>query len=237
MQLLDIPFNDRRRRYLMFHTRELPERLALSQTTTTAAFEAVGSSRFFVSQDGRILAKVVPDKFSKTLEPFKWLARDYLEKRWLAQSDARKEYLSMRILKRAGLRTPRFHGWGLSLNPLNRNASLLLMERVQDATAGEALFLEREDESARIALLETIGKDVLRLARAGYLHRDLHLNNLLVTPAGTLIWIDAHLRPMPSNPRRHLGALLSSLSTRKLQGERYRTWLADYLTQRWEAGA
>ncbi|MBY5930372.1 hypothetical protein KUV86_14780 [Halomonas sp. DP8Y7-3] len=232
MQLLDIPFNDRRRRYLMFHTQGLPERLALSQTTTTEAFEAVGSSRFFVSEDGRILAKVVPDKFSKKLEPFKWLTRDYLEKRWLAQSDARKEYLSMRILDNAGLTTPRCHGWGVSLNPGNRNASLLLMERVEGATAGEYLFLNGS-ETDRYSLLEIIAKDVLKLAKAGFLHRDLHLNNLLVSPNQQLIWIDAHLRPMPAFSRRRLGALLSTLSPRKFHGEQYQQWVADYLTHRW----
>ncbi|MCA0976709.1 hypothetical protein LCL99_19755 [Halomonas denitrificans] len=232
MQLLDIPFNDRRRRYLMFHTQGLPERLALSQTTTTEAFEAVGSSRFFVSEDGRILAKVVPDKFSKTLEPFKWLTRDYLEKRWLAQSDARKEYLSMRILDNAGLTTPRCHGWGVSLNPGNRNASLLLMERVDGAQPGEAVFA-KSSEVERISLLESVAKEVLQLARAGFLHRDLHLNNLLVTQTQQLIWIDAHLRPIPKSKERRLGALLGTLTPSKLQGQHYRDWVAGYLTQRW----
>ncbi|RQW70861.1 hypothetical protein EBB56_11915 [Halomonas sp. YLB-10] len=217
MQLLDIPFNDRRRRYLMFHTRELPERLALSQTTTTAAFEAVGSSRFFVSQDGRILAKVVPDKFSKTLEPFKWLTRDYLEKRWLGQSDARKEYLSMRILKQAGLRTPRFHGWGLSLNPLNRNASLLLMERVSGATTAGDVF-DQLSRPQQKSFLDKFSKEVAQLARAGFVHRDLHFNNLLIDKQGDFTWVDAHVRPLPRQTAKRWRLLEDSLTPNKLRG-------------------
>nr|WP_300310975.1 lipopolysaccharide kinase InaA family protein [Halomonas sp.] len=232
MKLLDIPFNDRRRRYLVFHPRNLPERLALASTTTTQAFEAVGSSRFYTSQDGKILAKVVPDKFSKRQHPLQWLTRDYLEKRWFAQSDARKEYLSMRILHRTGLRTPRFHGWGLSLNPVNRNASLLLMERIEHAQMGGDRFREM-DEPCREQLLDRVADEVLMLAKAGYLHRDLHLNNLLVTPDNELIWVDAHLRRMPNNPSRQWPALLATLSPTKLYGEPYRQRVETRLKKQW----
>ncbi|USZ51581.1 lipopolysaccharide kinase InaA family protein [Halomonas sp. DN3] len=218
MQLLDIPFNDRSRRYLMFHTRNLPERLELSQTTTTAAFEAMGSSRFFVSQDGRILAKVVPDKFLKKLEPFKWLTRDYLEKRWLAQSDARKEYQSMRILKRAGLKTPRFHGWGLSLNPLNRNASLLLMERVRGATTAGDVF-DRLPRPQQEGFLDKFSKEVAQLAQAGFVHRDLHFNNLLIDEEGEFTWVDAHVRPLPRKLAKRWSSLERSLTPDKLRGQ------------------
>ncbi|MBY6208234.1 MULTISPECIES: lipopolysaccharide kinase InaA family protein [Halomonas] len=226
MQLLDIPFNDRRRRYLMFHTQGLPERLALSQTTTTEAFEAVGSSRFFVSEDGRILAKVVPDKFSKTLEPFKWLTRDYLEKRWLAQSDARKEYLSMRILDNAGLTTPRCHGWGVSLNPGNRNASLLLMERVEGAVSGGDAF-EAFTPSQRADFLDRFSREVAQLAEAGFVHRDLHFNNLLIAPSGALVWVDAHVRRLPRQAQRKWRAIASSFTAGKLRGEDNRAEVAS----------
>lgn len=232
MKLLDIPFNDRRRRYLVFHERDLPPRLALASTSTTDAFEAAGSSRFYTSQDGRILAKVVPDKFSTRLEPFKWLTRDYIEKRWLAQSDARKEYLSMRILARAGLRTPRFHGWGLSLNPANRNGSLLLMEQVKNAEMGGERF-ERFDEPERKMLLDQIADEVVILARAGYLHRDLHLNNLLVSPDNELIWVDAHLRRIPRRKEHQWPALVATLSDTKLYGERYRHWVETRVKTQW----
>lgn len=220
MKLLDIPFNDRRRRYLVVHPDGLPDRLALSSTTTTEAFEAVGSSRFYVSRDGRLLAKVVPDKFDRRESPLKWLCRDYLEKRWLGQSDARKEYLSLRILQRAGLATPRCHGWGVSLNPGNRNGSLLLMEHMQRARPGGEVF-DALDDSGRLAFLERFCREVVRLAHAGYVHRDLHYNNLLVDVDGSLIWIDAHVRRLPMRRAGRWPALKRSLTARKLRGARY----------------
>lgn len=220
MKLLDIPFDDRRRRYLVFHADGLPARLRLASTSTTAAFEAVGSSRFYLSQDNQILAKVVPDKFAKRQAPLSWLSRDYLEKRWLMQSDARKEFLSLRILQRAGLTTPRCHGWGLSLNPANRNASLLLMEHRQDARPGGEVF-EAIDEAGRERFLERFCEEVAQLARAGYVHRDLHYNNLLVASGGSLIWIDAHVRRLPRKKTDQWPALEKALTIKKLRGERH----------------
>ncbi len=220
MRLLDIPFDDRRRRYLVLHAEGLPTELRLASTSTTATFEAAGSSRFYLSDDGRILAKVVPDKFSKWRAPLSWLSRDYLEKRWLLQSDARKEFLSLRILQRAGLTTPRCHGWGLSLNPANRNGSLLLMEHRQDARPGGEVF-DGLDEPGRHSFLERFCEEVAQLARAGYVHRDLHYNNLLVDGGGSLIWIDAHVRRLPRKKADQWSALRKSLKVNKLRGEHY----------------
>ncbi|MFW3616486.1 lipopolysaccharide kinase InaA family protein [Billgrantia antri] len=228
MRLLDIPFDDRRRRYLVFHANGLPEKLALDSTTTTSQFEAIGSSRFFVSRDGTLLAKVVPDKFRKAQAPLKWLLRDYLEKRWLAQCDARKEYNSLRILRRAGLATPRCHGWGLSLNPGNRNASLLLMEHVRDARPGGEVF-EEMGEADRLAFLAHFCTEVAQLARHGYVHRDLHYNNLLITPADEMLWIDAHVRRLPKQRGKAWNTLENSLTDNKLRGLAYRRFVRQQL--------
>ncbi|WFM69794.1 lipopolysaccharide kinase InaA family protein [Halomonas sp. CKK8] len=228
MKLLDIPFDDRRRRYLVFHPDGLPDRLALASTTTTAAFEAVGSSHFFLSADRQILAKVVPDKFSKRQAPFKWLLRDYLEKRWLAQSDARKEFLNLRILRKVGLKTPRCHGWGISLNPGNRNASLLLMEHLQDARPGGEVF-DALDEDGRLAFLNRFCREVAQLALAGYEHRDLHYNNLLIDRNENIVWIDAHLRRLPTKSADQWPALRKSLTVNKLRGEGYRHYAQQCL--------
>ncbi|WP_275288346.1 lipopolysaccharide kinase InaA family protein [Halomonas elongata] len=236
MKLLDIPFDDRRRRYLVLHSRDLPDRLRLASTTTTAAFEAMGSSRFYVSQDQRILAKVVPDKYRKRQHPLKWLCRDYLEKRWLMQSDARKEFLSLRILRQAGLRVPGFHGWGISLNPANRTPSLLLMEQVRDARVGGEVF-DDLDETGRRRFLDDFCREVAQLARAGYVHRDLHLNNLLVDDQGRLTWIDAHVRPLPRRAGDHWPAIRDSLTADKLRGETYRDLAERRIAELWSGGS
>src|SRR5699024_8869541 len=103
MKLFNLAFDGKPHRYLVFYPNGLPKRLALASTATTEAFEAVASSRFFLSEDGKILAKVVPDKYDRRQAPLKWLGRDYLEKRWLLQTDAHKEYRCGRILQRIGL--------------------------------------------------------------------------------------------------------------------------------------
>ncbi|WP_108444435.1 lipopolysaccharide kinase InaA family protein [Halomonas denitrificans] len=220
MKLLDIPFNDRRRRYLVVHPDGLSNQLAFSSTTTTQAFEALGSSRFFVSQDQKILAKVVPDKFPRRQAPLKWLLRDYLEKRWLGQTDARKEYRSLQVLRRAGLATPRCYGWGVSLNPGNHNGSLLLMEHVQNAQPGGEVF-NKLDEQGRLAFLERFCLEVARLAGAGYAHRDLHYDNLLIDKNGDILWIDTHVRRLPTKSADQWPALKRSLTVTKLRGEAY----------------
>ncbi|QTP58900.1 hypothetical protein HNO53_09390 [Billgrantia antri] len=232
MKLLDIPFDDRRRRYLVFHANGLPDKLALASTTTTAQFEAIGSSRFFVSRDGKLLAKVVPDKFRKAQAPLKWLLRDYIEKRWLAQCDARKEYNSLRILRRAGLATPRCHGWGLSLNPGNRNASLLLMEQVHDARPGGEVFKEMS-EANRIAFLERFCAEVIQLAHTGYVHRDLHYNNLLLTKDEELIWVDSHVRRLPTKIADQWPAISSMFTKNKLNGEKYKKHVEELAHASW----
>ncbi|SFT81644.1 lipopolysaccharide kinase InaA family protein [Halomonas saccharevitans] len=223
MKLLELPFDDGRHRYLVFHPAGLPYRLNLVSTATTQAFEAVGSSRFYVSQDRRILAKVVPDKFARRQAPFKWLLRDYLEKRCLGQSDARKEYLSLQVLRRAGLATPQCHGWGISLNTRNRNGSLLLMEHVQNARPGGEVFDEL-DEPGRLAFLERFCQEVARLAHAGYVHRDLHYNNLLIDEHEEILWIDAHVRQLPTKRADQWPALKRSLTAKKLRGNRYEAY-------------
>ncbi|SEM90884.1 lipopolysaccharide kinase InaA family protein [Halomonas caseinilytica] len=232
MKLLDIPFDDRRRRYLIFHPRNLPDRLRLASTTTTAAFEALGSSRFYVSQDQRILAKVVPDKYRKQRQPLKWMYRDYLEKRLLMQSDARKEFLSRRILRHAGLRVPDCYGWGISFNPANRNPSLLLMEQLHNARVGGEVFDEL-DEDGRQRFLEHFCQEVVQLAHAGYVHRDLHYNNLMVDDQGHLNWIDAHVRPLPRRTDERWPAIQASLTASKLRGEAYRSLAECRIGELW----
>ncbi|EPC04119.1 hypothetical protein L861_02070 [Litchfieldella anticariensis FP35 = DSM 16096] len=232
MQLLDIPFNDARRRYLVFHPWHMPDRLHLASTTTTQEFEQHASSRFYVSDDQTVLAKVVPDKFDKRHHPFQWFGRDYLEKRWLLQTDARKEFLSLRILRKAGLQTPTCHGWGVSLNPRNRNASLLLMEYLPTARPGGEYF-DALDEAGKHRFLERFVGEVVQLAKAGFVHRDLHYNNLLVTASDDIVWIDAHVRTLPRNTDAKWQALSRSLTVNKLRGETYRRYAEQRLREQW----
>lgn len=220
MKLLNLSFDGKAHRYLLAHCRELATPLQLNATSTTDAFESVASSRFFLSPDAKILAKIVPDKYDRASYPLKWLGRDYLEKRWLFQFDARKEYRCGRILQRMGLATPRYFGWGMSLNPFNRNASLLLMEHIRDARPGGEVF-ETLDQQQRLVFLDTLCRDIAHIARHGYALRDLHYNNLLMAYDGKLIWIDTHLRRLPRHQDQRWAAIKRSLNASKMGGDIY----------------
>lgn len=119
---------------------------------------------------------------------------------------------------------------GVSLNPGNRYASLLLMQHIRDAQPGGDAF-DAMNECQRLAFLERICAEVARLAHAGYVHRDLHYNNLLVRNDGSLVWIDAHVRRLPKNSTDRWLMLKSALTTEKLRGDPYRL-LAEDLLQR-----
>lgn len=228
MKLLNMPFNGQSRCYLVFHSHRLPDTLQLTSTTTTETFESVASSRFFLSQDAHILAKVVPDKFDKRRMPLKWLGRDYLEKRWLLQTDAHKELRCGRILQKLGLKTPFYHGWGLSLNPANRNASLLLMEHITNAQLGSEAFTAMSEQD-RLSFLTKLCDEIAHIARNGYALRDLHYNNLLVSDNGALIWLDTHLRRLPRNQQARWLMVKNSLTAAKLTGEEYRQYAEQRL--------
>lgn len=106
MLRIDIPIVERRCSYWLFAAEVLPSFLRLSTSAATAEFEAMGSSRFYLSEDGHVVGKVTANKYNRRHEPVKWLLHDYLEKWVLLQADAAKEYRSLMILRRASLRTP-----------------------------------------------------------------------------------------------------------------------------------
>lgn len=221
-------------RYWVLHPQGLVRSLTLISGQQTRAFEAVASSRFFLTHDSGTLAKVVSDKYRKRRAPLRWLARDYLEKRLLGQADACKEYRSLQVLRRAGLATPRCYGVGIALNPLNHYASLLLMEHITTAKLGGEAFAVMQD-GERTAFLERFCHEIIQLARSGYVHRDLHYNNLLINPKGQLIWIDAHVRRLPRQKIQQWSAILAMLKADKLNGEVNRQWIITRLYTLWHS--
>lgn len=180
------------------------------------------------------MGKVTTDKYNRIKKPVKWLLHDYLEKRLLLQADAAKEYRSLMILRRTGLRTPHCYGWGVSLHPGNNGGSLLLMEHLQDARPGGDVF-EVMTEAERLVFLTRFSQEVALLALAGYVHRDLHYNNLLLDRNGQIIWIDAHVRRLPRRKSLHWSAIHRSLTVDKLGGESYRAFVEQQLQKRFSA--
>ncbi|MCT7654756.1 phosphotransferase [Oceanimonas sp. NS1] len=118
----------------------------------------------------------------------------------------------------------------MSLQPGNVGGSLLLMERVQDARSGGHCF-EDMNEAERLEFLTRFSQEVAALARAGFVHRDLHYDNLLLDPQGNIIWIDAHVRRLPRQRDRHWAAIQASLTVNKLRGEHYRAFVEQRLRE------
>ena len=231
MNFLVLPFMGKHCRYACFNSSGVSDDLKFVSNTTTEKFELLGSSRFYLSEDGCILGKITTDKYNRIKNPVKWLLHDFLEKRLLLQADAAKEYRSLMTLRRAGLRTPHCYGWGVSLHPGNSGGSLLLMEHVQNARPGGDVF-QTMTEAERLVFLTRFSQEVAVLALAGYVHRDLHYNNLLLDRSGQIIWVDAHVRRLPRRKSRHWSAIHRSLTVNKLRGEGYRAFVEQQLQKR-----
>lgn len=224
MNLLKLFFEKNLHHYCFFQTHQnLPSDLSFFHDSMTQSFDSKASNRFLLSHDKNILAKIIMDKFERHESPAKWLARDYLEKRCLFQTDARKEFRDAHTLKQLGLSTPTYYGWGLSPNPINDKAAIILMERIVDARPCSDVF-ETLSENERFHFLDRLCRQIAHVARYGYAFRDLHYDNILMTSNGQLTWLDAHLYHLPRNSHARWSMISSSLTAPKLAGENYRQY-------------
>lgn len=235
MKFTAVQVDGRRRGYLLFEYVGAYTPLNLAKDERSRLLEQVASSEFYFDESTGALAKVKSDKYDWRRNPFRWFWRDYFEKRLLFQFEARKEIRSKKVVRLAGLVTPDCVAWGLSLNPFNRRGSLLLMEHVHGVVTGEQYFTGL-GEVDRMAFLSQFCEDVMKLARAGYVHRDLHMNNVLCKPSGSIVWVDTHVKPLPLGKRAKWRAIYRSISNRRLLDDHYRQWIHDDMKQRWMAG-
>lgn len=221
--------------YLMFGLRQraLPGRLAKDERCRR--LESVASSEFYFDSQAGVLAKLKGDKHSRSGNFLRWLFRDYLDKRLFLQFEARKEIRSKRVVQRAGLVTPECVAWGVSLNPLNPQGSLLLMDHVDNAVTGGEYF-SRLSPAERQVFLVRLCDDIMALARSGYVHRDLHMNNFLCRPCGTIVWVDTHVRPLPRGKRAKWRSIYRSISQRGFLDGEYREYIHQEVKRRWIEG-
>ncbi|MGR4068082.1 lipopolysaccharide kinase InaA family protein [Billgrantia sp. C5P2] len=234
MKITAVEIAGHRRNYLLFESGNMQAPLSLAKDDRSRLMEEKASSEFYFDKATGVLAKVKRDKYGWRQRPLRWFMRDFLDKRFFFQFEARKEVRSKKILRQAGLCTPRCLAWGISLNPFNHQGSLLLIEHVNGVMTGEQYF-EGLNEPGRDRFLVRLGDDLLKLAVAGYVHRDLHMNNFLCASTGEIIWIDTHVKPLPISQRGKWRALYRSISQQHLLDERYRESLHLYLKERWRS--
>ena len=231
MKITRVEVAGRKRNYLLFGSGEIPVPLRLAKDERSHMMEGMASSEFYFDTSTGVLAKIKSDKYRWQQRPLRWLFRDFIDKRLFFQLEARKEVRSNRVLQRAGLRTPRCVAWGVSLNPFNRQGSLLLIEHVDGVLTGEQYFIGL-NESGRDRFLTQLCDELIRLADAGYVHRDLHMNNFLCTSQGGIIWIDTHVKPLPLGSRARQRAIYRSVSQWRLPDARYCSFVHDYLEEK-----
>ena len=150
---------------------------------------------------------------------------DYL--RGTPRSPGQREFENLRELARAGIPVPRPLGWG-SMGSL----SVVLMERVEHSQTLRQ-HLEQGEEVVDRQRLEDLAQLVARLHRAGWYHRDLYLEHVILRPDGSLCLLDLGRARRQASPRsrwlaKDLGALLHSLPDRIPAATRLR-FLARYL--------
>jgi len=143
------------------------------------------------------------------------------------RSPGQREFENLRDLARVGIPVPRPLGWG-KMGAL----SVVLMERVEHSQTLRQL-LEQGEEAVDPGQLEDLAQLVARLHRAGWYHRDLYLEHVIVRPDGSLCLLDLGRARRQASPRsrwlaKDLGALLHSLPDRIPVGTRLR-FLARYL--------
>ena len=139
-------------------------------------------------------------------------------KRWLHLSGAEREWRTLRRLRRAGVAVPE----PLAHAQLASGEHVIATQWVDGVLLGEALAAARP--AGRRALLEAVGALVRSLHLAGFAHRDLHRENVLIGAQGPLL-IDLQAA-LPLAPRparlRDLGELDASLRRQLSIGDRVR---------------
>ncbi|MBP5979609.1 MAG: hypothetical protein KA748_05350 [Halomonas sp.] len=190
--------------------------------------DSQSSSHFYVQAQSGTLFKLVRDKYSPKENFWRWLGRDIISKRLTGSYDARKEFTSRRILEQLGQHTVDVRGYGVALNFFNPLGSLYAMEHMQNCMTGSAYF-EMLDEAGRYTFIETLSLQIIQLAKAGYYHRDLHLDNLLMDDQQQLIWIDTHIKALPASSKKRAALLESMLTNSRIERVAYRAYLHEKL--------
>lgn len=203
-------------------------RLSWHDLEPMSLLDSPSISHFYVQAEPGTLFKLVRDKYSPKEHFWRWLGRDIISKRLAGSYDARKEFTSRRILKQLGQHTVEVRCYGVALNFLNPLGSLYAMEHMQDCVTGSAYF-EALDEAGRYAFIETLSLQIIQLAEAGYYHRDLHLDNLLMDNQQRLIWIDTHIKALPASSQKRTALLENMLTNSRIENAAYRAQLHERL--------
>lgn len=217
VKLVQLKIEGRPRWYWLFHDELNLAEWELVHDDKMKNLESMGSSRFFLHPASGSLCKMAVNKYSPRTQFWQWLGRDVIERRWLGKVDALREWRSNRIMKKAGLKTVNCRAVGMAVNVCNSLGSFLAMEYLDQYPSAKQV-LASVTTAERQKILLQLAEDIASLAKYGYYHRDLHLNNFLYGENGP-VWIDTHIRSLPRNLKKASRVLAQSIVARKLLGE------------------
>lgn len=183
----------------------------LNQPIAAMTFVTADDKILYQGRHTRIWQPAAQPEYALKLSFVKSVPRDVWRR--YGASQARRELRATAIMQQLGFATPRLVGHGVPLNPARRWDSLLVM-RLLPAHETLRVFLRRcRDSAARQSVLNAIASGVARIYAAGYHHKDCHLENVLRSEDGQLIWIDNDLRytRKPGQQARRLIATLDQL--------------------------
>ena len=214
--------------WYLIHRNQTEPSLSLQTLKPMPHLDRQASSYFYVQPKSSTLFKLVRDKYSPKEHFWRWLGRDIISKRLTGSFDAHKEFTSRRILKQLGQHTVDVRCYGVALNVLNPLGSLYAMEHMGNCVTGSVYF-DRLDKAGRHAFIDTLSLQIIQLANAGYYHRDLHLDNLLIDEQQRLVWIDTHIKSLPASSKKRGALLENALANSRIYDATYREQLRDRL--------
>lgn len=214
--------------WYLIHRAQTEPSLSLQTLKPLPHLDRHASSHFYIQPKSSTLFKLVRDKYSPKDDFWRWLGRDIIAKRLAGSFDAHKEFTSRRILEQLGQHTVAVRCYGVALNFLNPLGSLYAMEHMGNCLTGSTYF-ETLDEAGRHAFIDTLSLQIIQLANAGYYHRDLHLDNLLIDEQQQLVWIDTHVKSLPTSSKKRRALLENALANSRIPTDTYREQLRNRL--------
>ena len=179
------------------------------------------ASDLYVSSDRNLLVKTQKNKYNFKSDFFRWLLRDFYKKITFLNLDARRECKGYKIVNQAGLKTPEFYCWGTALSPFNNILSFMVVEFKSDMITGFN-YINNLSNNEKYSFIKKLSYEVGALVELGYIHRDLYLNNFLVSPEEKIFWIDVHFRKLSSKKEKESEQIANSLTAHQLGGEAYK---------------
>lgn len=142
--------------------------------------------------------------------------------------DARREYKGYKLVNKLGLKTPQLYGWGVPVSRRGSMLSFILIGYELDSISGLDYF-NMLNKNERFDFIKELAKQVAVLIKGGYFHRDLHLDNFLITSHHDILWIDIHLRRKSIFKSYHERQLMISMQGSSLGGYIYKEAFIDHL--------